>query len=424
MIRSLAGRFWGAATRAQNVIEECIEEGTRAAIVSLHALTLDVSEDEIGQIQFQVYLLASSAVTGVDPRPSQSRPLAKPSTPDAAHPAPSSEPDELANPPQASGAAASPDATSTASAPPSDDPNNNRRSDEDEEAVHDEGALNNTDDHNLKEFPDDYCKSNPPKDQFTSQPKGEPEGQPEGQPEDQSKNQFKGQPEGQLNGLRLGEFARQPLTLPFGDLGAETTAPPESQPEGQTKGQPKGLPKGLPEGPPKDLPESLRQPTGTVTSWELTASSKKEVDFKGMLGIKDPPANETASPKKKAETDPPGEDISVEDDLMGKLEIKGPPVLLSPDSVLLLPESPNDDKDNTNKGTDLSSHFTNEHSSNPAESGLSTPKVLEMTAMAESLIPRHGLLVPRNPKSDDDCNEGAPGSVGTHSLLSLSAVTK
>ena len=63
MIRSLAGRFWGAATRAQNVIEECIEEGTRAAIVSLHALTLDVSEDEIEQIQFQVYLLASSAVT-------------------------------------------------------------------------------------------------------------------------------------------------------------------------------------------------------------------------------------------------------------------------------------------------------------------------------------------------------------------------
>ena len=198
---------------------------------------------------------------------------------------------------------------------------------------------------------------NPRKDQFTSQPKGEPEGQPEGQPEDQSKNQFKGQPEGQLNGLRLGEFARQPLTLPFGDLGAETTAPPESQPEGQTKCQPKGLPKGLPEGPPKGLPESLRQPTGTVTSWELTASSKKEVDFKGMLGIKDPPANETASPKKKAETDPPGEGISAEDDPMGKLEIKGPPVLTSPDSVLLPPESPNDDKDNTNKGTDLSSHL-------------------------------------------------------------------
>jgi hypothetical protein len=106
---------------------------------------------------------------------------------------------------------------------------------------------------------------------------------------------------------------------------------------------------------------------------------------------------------------------------MGKLEIKGPPVLTSPDSVLLPPESP---KDNTNKGTDLSSHFTNEHSSNPAESGLDTPKVLEMTAMAESFTPRHGLLVPRNPKSDDDCNEGAPGSVGTHSLLSLSAVTK
>ena len=385
MIRSLAGRFWGAATRAQNVIEECIEEGTRAAIVSLHALTLDVSEDEIEQIQFQVYLLASSAVTGVDPRPSQSRPLAKPSTPDAAHPAPSSEPDELANPPQASGAAASPDATSTASAPPSDDPNNNRRSDEDEEAVHDEGALNNTNDHNLEEPPDDYYKLNPRKDQFTSQPKGEPEGQPEGQPEDQSKNQFKGQPEGQLNGLRLGEFARQPLTLPFGDLGAETTAPPESQPEGQTKGQPKGLPKGLPEGLPKGLPESPRQLTGTVTSWELTASSKKEADFKDMLGIKDPP------------------------------------VLPSPDSVL---EPPNDDKDNTNKGTDLSSHFTNEHSSNPAESGLDTPKVLEMTAMAKSFTPRHGLLVPRNPKSDDDCNEGAPGSVGTHSLLSLSAVTK
>ena len=396
MIRSLAGRFWGAATRAQNVIEECIEEGTRAAIVSLHALTLDVSEDEIEQIQFQVYLLASSAVTGVDPRPSQSRPLAKPSTPDAAHPAPSSEPDELANPPQASGAAASPDATSTASAPPSDDPNNNRRSDEDEEAVHDEGALNNTDDHNLKEFPDDYCKSNPPKDQFTSQPKGEPEGQPEGQPEDQSKNQFKGQPEGQLNGLRLGEFARQPLTLPFGDLGAETTAPPESQPEGQTKGQPKGLPKGqskglpegLPEGPPKGLPESLRQPTGTVTSWGLSASSMKEVDFKGMLGIKDPP------------------------------------VLPSPDSALFSLEFPNEDKDTTNQGIDLSSHFTSERSSNPAESGLSTPKVLDMTAMAKSFTPRHGLVVPRNLKSDDDCNEGAPGSVGTHSLLSLSAVTK
>ena len=381
MIRSLAGRFWGAATRAQNVIEECIEEGTRAAIVSLHTLTLDVSEDEIEQIQFQVYLLAFSAVTGVDPRPSQSRPLAKPSTPDAAHPAPSSEPDELANPPQASGAAASPDATSTASAPPSDDPNNNRRSDEDEEAVHDEGALSNTNDHNLEELPNDYYKLNPPKDQPTSQPNGEPEGQPEGQPEDQSKNQFKGQPEGQLNGLRLGEFARQPLTLPFGDLGAETTAPPESQPEGQTKGQPKGLPEGLPKG----LPESLRQLTGTVTSWELTASSKKEADFKDMLGIKDPP------------------------------------VLPSPDSVL---EPPNDDKDNTNKGTDLSPHFTNEHSSNPAESGLDTPKVLEMTAMAKSFTPRHGLLVPRNPKSDDDCNEGAPGSVGTHSLLSLSAVTK
>ena len=106
------------------------------------------------------------------------------------------------------------------------------------------------------------------------------------------------------------------------------------------------------------------------------------------------------------------------------LGIKDPPVLPSPDSVLLPPESPNEDKDNTNQGIDLSSHFTSERSSNPAESGLSTPKVLEMTAMAESFTPRHGLVVERNLKSDDDCNEDAPDSAGTHSLLSLSAVTK
>ena len=77
-----------------------------------------------------------------------------------------------------------------------------------------------------------------------------------------------------------------------------------------------------------------------------------------------------------------------------------------------------------NQGIDLSSNFTSKRSSNPVESDLSTPKVLEMTAMAKSFTPRHGLLVPRNLKSDDDCNEDAPGSVGTHSLLSLSAVTK
>ena len=160
------------------------------------------------------------------------------------------------------------------------------------------------------------------------------------------------------------------------------------------------------------LPEAKPRPRLRKKQKKKTARPRKQQ------------AKETASSKKEAEVDPPGEDISTEADLKDMLGIKDPPVLSSPNSVLFPPESPNEDKDTTNQGIDLSSHFTSERSSNPVESGLSTPKVLDMTAMAKSFTPRHGLVVPRNLKSDDDCNEGAPGSVGTHSLLSLSAVTK
>ena len=66
MAGSFAERLRGAATQAFTVLEEL----GRAICVYFNAPTLDANEEEAGRIQSQAILLASSAATGEDPRPS------------------------------------------------------------------------------------------------------------------------------------------------------------------------------------------------------------------------------------------------------------------------------------------------------------------------------------------------------------------